>query len=64
MEVIERLTEKIIIIDGKHYRLMTDEECADFIWKTELTDPGYRWPKCKGCAELYDICRSCPSPVL
>lgn len=31
-EDFERLTPEVILIDGKYYRAMTDEECADFIW--------------------------------
>jgi len=29
----ERLSPDTILLDGKHYRLMSDEESAEFIWE-------------------------------
>jgi hypothetical protein len=31
----ERLTNEVVLIDGKHYRMMSDEETAEFIWSPE-----------------------------
>jgi hypothetical protein len=31
---IERLSEEVVLIDGKYYQSMTDEESAEFIWAT------------------------------
>lgn len=28
----ERVSEEVVLIDGKHYRVMSDEEVASFVW--------------------------------
>jgi len=32
--VFERLSKEVVLIDGKYYKSMTDEESAEFIWGT------------------------------
>jgi len=57
-----RENDEVVLIDGKHYRLMTDAECAAHIWgaderrKPERIDPFYSietgiWP-----VELCPVC--------
>ena len=38
MSEFERVSHEVVLIDGKYYRLMSDEECAKFIWGEETVD--------------------------
>jgi len=33
-KVFERESDDVVLIDGRHYRAMSDEETADFVWGT------------------------------
>lgn len=35
MSDFERLTPEVVLIDGKHYRAMNDDQAAGFIWGKE-----------------------------
>jgi len=41
----ERLSTDVVLFDGRHYRRMTDAECAEYIWGEEqnlLTEQYYK----------------------
>ena len=46
----ERLSSNTVLIDGRHYRLMSDDECAEFIWSP-------------GDEEMHDADGFCKLPV-
>lgn len=39
----ERLSPKVILVDGKYYRAMNDTEIAEFIWHEPETKEILQW---------------------
>jgi len=59
----ERETSTVVNIDGKFYRMMTDEECAKHIWG-EAAQPHVEPDLLESCASkhpnVYDLnCKKC-----
>ena len=70
LPAFERLTEDVILVDGKHYQQMSDEQAASLIWGSGITQNihklGTEW-NCKcGTTNMLDvpICQACFLPRL
>jgi hypothetical protein len=59
----ERVSDDVVLIDGKHYRAMSDDEACKFIWGDAVADG--KCPVCgelKSAAALHEFCYR-PEPL-